>query len=57
MMEIAKYVIEVYEDHAIIRGGLTSEVLAALITISKQEGYTYLVVNCDGSGGFKLVKR
>lgn len=56
-MEIAKYVIEVYEDHAIIRGGLTSEVLAALITISKQEGYTYLVVNCDGSGGFKLVKR
>lgn len=56
-MEIAKYVIEVYEDHAVIRGWLSCEVLVALTAISKKEGFTHLVRNDDGSGGFKLVKR
>jgi hypothetical protein len=47
-----KYSIEVYKDHAIIRGCLTSNVLTLLIKLCKEEGFTHMQ---SFEGGFKLV--
>jgi hypothetical protein len=54
-MKEPKYSIHVYEDHAIIRGWLTSDMLMLLIRLCKKEGFTHLTSNADGNG-FKLVK-
>ena len=51
-----KYSIEVYEDHAIITGWLTSDILKFMIRLCKEEGFTHLVPN-DGKQGFKLVRK
>lgn len=48
------YSIHVFEDHAIIQGFLTSDVLTILIRLCRQEGFTHLVPFDDG---FKLVKQ
>lgn len=50
-----KYSIEVYEDYAVIKGGLSSETLKALLCICEDEGFKYLVPNYHDVG-FKLVK-
>jgi hypothetical protein len=57
-----KYSIEVYKDHAIIRGCLTSNVLTLLIKLCKEEGFTIKLCKEEGfthmqsfEGGFKLV--
>ena len=57
IMRIPKYSIEVYEDHAIIKGWLSSDVLCLLVNLCKEEGFTHLTQIDDGSRGFKLVKR
>ncbi len=49
-----KYSIEVYEDYAIIKGWLTSDVLTLLIKLFKKEGFTHMQ---SFDGGFKLVKK
>lgn len=51
-----KYSITVYEDHAIITGWLTSDVLILLIKLCKKEGFTHLTHNPHGEG-FKLVRK
>jgi len=48
------YSIEVYNDHAIIQGLLSSDVLVLLLKLCEKEGFTYLVPN-DDKPGFKLV--
>lgn len=50
-----KYRITVYEDYAIIRGSLSSEILLLLIRFCKKEGFTHLKA-CDDGKGFKLVR-
>jgi hypothetical protein len=54
-MDEPEYSIEVYKDHAIIKGWLTSDILKLLINLCKKHGFTHLVPN-DG-GGFKLVRK
>ncbi len=49
-----RYSLEVYDDHAIIKGWLTSDMLTVLIKLCKKEGFKGLVHN-EGEG-FKLVK-
>ncbi len=49
-----KYSISVYEDHAIITGCLSPDVLDLLIKLCSDEGFTHLVFN---EGGFKLVRK
>ena len=48
-----KFSLEVYDDHAIIRGWLTSDILVLLTRLCKKYGFKYLA-SCDG--GFKLTK-
>ena len=50
-----KYSITVYEDHVIVTGWLTSDVLKLLIKLCNEEGFKYLTNNPDGNG-FKLVR-
>lgn len=52
-MKDPKYSISVYEDYAIIKGWLTSEILITLIKLCKKEGFTHLQ---SFEGGFKLIK-
>lgn len=56
-MKELKYSVHVYEDHAIIKGGHPPEVLDLLITVSKQEGFNYVMAPDDGTQGFKLVRK
>lgn len=49
-----KYSIEVYEDHALIKGWLTMSMLKVLMRLCKEEGFTYLT-QCEQ--GFKLIKK
>jgi hypothetical protein len=51
------YSIHVYEDYAIIRGGLTSDILTMLIKLCKKEGFTHITSANDGKEGFKLVRK
>lgn len=51
------YSMEVYEDHAIIRGWLTSEMLILLVKFCKKEGFIYMTNIGDGTQGFKLVRK
>lgn len=51
-----KYSITVYEDHAIIRGWLSSDMLILLVKLCRKEGFTHLTNNPDGEG-FKLVRK
>ena len=55
-MEIPKYTIKVYEDHAIITGWLTSDILILLTRLGKKEGFTHLTHN-GNEQGFKLVRK
>ena len=55
-MKEPRYSIEVYEDHAIIRGWLTTEILTLLIGLCKKEGFTHMTNVGDGTQGFKLVR-
>lgn len=55
-MREPKYSLEVYEDHAIIRGNLTSQMLVLLIKLCKEEGFTHITHADDGKQGFKLVR-
>lgn len=50
-----KYSLEVYEDHALIKGWLDSNMLTLLVKVCKKHGFTHLAQN--GDGGFKLVKK
>lgn len=52
-MSEQKYSISVYEDHAIIKGWMTSDVLTLLVRLCKKEGFTHMT---PFEGGFKLVK-
>lgn len=54
-MHSPQYSIEVYEDHAIIKGWLSSDVLTTLVRLCEKEGFTHIVSN-DGVG-FKLVRK
>ncbi len=56
MNEESKYSIEVFEEHAIIRGSLPTDVLMLFIDLCRKEGFTYLTHMDDGELGFKLVK-
>jgi|GEM_PF-4772451 hypothetical protein len=49
-----KYSILVYEDHAVISGLLSCEVLDVLIKLCEHEGFTHLTPNEEG---FKLVRK
>lgn len=51
-----EYSIEVYKDHAIVRGSLTAAILIALVTLCKEEGFKYMQNIGDGTQGFKFVK-
>ena len=51
-----KYSIQVYEDHAIIRGWISSDILTLLMKLSKKEGFDYITSNPDGMG-FKMVRK
>ena len=51
-----KYSIQVFEDQAIIKGFLSSDVLAMIIKLCLEEGFVYLKCNKDGKG-FKLIKK
>ena len=53
MNEEIKFSIEIYEDYAIIRGWLTSDVLILLTKLCKKYGFKYL---SSFEGGFKLTK-
>ena len=53
---IPKYIIEVYEDHAIISGWLSADMLKTLVKLCKKEGFTHLVPN-EGKPGFKVVRK
>ncbi len=57
MSEEPKYSIEVYEDHAIIRGWVTSDILTQLIRLFKKEGFKHITSTEDGTPGFKLVRK
>ncbi len=50
-----KYSIEVYEDYAVIKGFLSTDILTLLIRLCKKEGFTRLGYNHDGQE-FKLVR-
>ncbi len=50
-----KYGIEVYSDHAVIHGRLSSDILILLIKLCKKEGFTHMTSSEDGKG-FKLVR-
>ena len=57
-MTTFKFSIDVYDDYAIIRGGLTCDILLLIIRISKKEGFTHMISFEDnGHVGFKLVKQ
>jgi hypothetical protein len=56
MNEKFKYSIHVYEDFAIIRGKLKSDVFQIAIRLCEKEGFTYIVPNYDGKG-FKLIRK
>lgn len=49
-----KYSINVYEDQAIISGGITDDVLMILHELAKIEGFTHLTSNPSGEG-FRFV--
>lgn len=51
-----KYRIEVYEDHAILKGSLSAETLLLLVELCKNEGFTHLT-HTDDHSGFKLIKK
>jgi hypothetical protein len=53
-MNKPKYSIEVYENYAIIKGLLTSDMLTILIKLC-EEGLTHLTPH--QGGGFKLVRK
>ena len=57
LIKTPKYSIEVYEDHAITRGCISSEMLVLLIRLCKKEGFIYITAPDDGTRGFKLVKK
>jgi hypothetical protein len=50
-----KYSIEVYEDHAIIRGPLSADVLLLLTRLCKKEGFTHMTGY--GENAFKLFRK
>lgn len=56
-MATLKYSIEVYEDHAIIRGWMKTDIFSLLLRFSRKEGFTHITALDDGSEGFKLVKK
>ena len=56
-MKQPKYSIEVHENHAVIRGWLTSDILLMLVKLCKKEGFTHITDTGDGTQGFKLVRK
>lgn len=57
MREEPKYSIHVYEDHAVIRGWLSSDILVLLVRLCRKEGFTHITHMDDGTRGFKLVRK
>lgn len=57
MSEVEKplYSLEIYKDHALISGWLTTDMLTVLIRLCKKHGFTHLCMQSDQEG-FKLVK-
>lgn len=51
-----RYSIDVYEDHALIEGCLTSESLALVIKLCQEEGFDYLTSG-DEHVKFKLIRK
>jgi hypothetical protein len=51
-----EYSIEVYKDHAIIKGWLSTDVLKLIFNLCKKEGFTHMTSN-ENQQGFKLVKK
>ncbi len=54
-MNKLKYSIHVYEDHAIINGCLSSDILILLVRLCKKHGFTHLTSGESGIG-FKLIR-
>jgi len=54
-MSEPNYSISVFDDHAIIRGSLTSDILILLVELCKNEGFTHITNISDGTQGFKLI--
>ena len=52
---ICKFSMEVYEDHAIITGMLTSDILIMLTRFCKKYGFTHMTHN-GNKPGFKLIR-
>lgn len=49
-----RFSIEVYGDHALIKGWLTTRVLKMVTKLCREEGFTHMTME---EGGFKLVRR
>lgn len=56
-MNTPKFSLEVFEDHAMIRGWLDVKTLDVLFKLCKWYGFTHLTQTDDGQQGFKLVKK
>lgn len=52
-----KFSIEVFEDHAMIKGWIESKTLVLLLKLCKWYGFTHLIPTDDGQQGFKLVRK
>ena len=50
-----EYSIEVFDDYAVIKGSISSDVLNFLLKLCEDEGFKYMVPNYQDVG-FRLVK-
>jgi hypothetical protein len=55
-MNEPKYSIQVFEDHALITGFLSADILKLIISLCQKEGFTHLSFSDVGQQGFKLIK-
>ncbi len=55
-MSKLKFSVEVYEDFAIVKGTITSEMLMLIIRLCKKEGFTYFTYT-DQENEFKLERK
>jgi hypothetical protein len=51
-----KYSLEVFEDHAVIKGIIPTPIMLLLIRICNEEGFNKVTSPDDGSKGFKFIK-
>lgn len=56
MSDILRYSIEVYDDYAVFRGEISSEIFKLIVRMCKQNGFTHLKSTEDGHG-FKMIRK